>query len=88
MQCNGCLILIKTTLQAIPIYVSISLQLPPWVVKALEIFFKAFLWTGSEVVDGGKCLVAWTRVQRPVHLGGLGVLDLRLMGIALRVRWL
>jgi hypothetical protein len=40
------------------------------------------------VVNGGKCLVAWGRVQRPLHLGGLGVLDLRLMGIAIRVRWL
>jgi hypothetical protein len=32
--------------------------------------------------------VAWSQVQRQAHLGGLGVLDLRLMGIALRVRWL
>jgi hypothetical protein len=32
--------------------------------------------------------VAWRRVQRPLHLGGLGVLDLHLLGIALHVRWL
>jgi hypothetical protein len=37
---------------------------------------------------GGKWLVAWSHVQCPLHLGGLGVLDMRLMGIALRVRWL
>jgi hypothetical protein len=85
---NGRLTLIKTTLQAIPNYVSISLQLPPWVAKALEKIFKVFLWTGSEVDEGGKCLVAWVRVQRLIHLGGLGVLDLRLMGIALCVWWL
>jgi hypothetical protein len=24
----------------------------------------------------------------PLHLGGLGVLDLRILGIALKVRWL
>jgi hypothetical protein len=30
MRRSGCLILIKSTLQAIPIYVSISLWLPPW----------------------------------------------------------
>jgi hypothetical protein len=40
------------------------------------------------MVLGGKCLVAWDRVQRPLHLGGLGVLDLNLFGIALRERWL
>jgi hypothetical protein len=46
------------------------------------------LWTGIEVVEGGKCLVAWSRVQRPLQLGGLGVPDLKLMGWALRLRWL
>jgi hypothetical protein len=43
---------------------------------------------GSDLVHNGKCLVAWSRVQRWLHLGGLGVLDLRLLNIALRVRWL
>jgi hypothetical protein len=28
------------------------------------------------------------QVQRPLHLGRLGVPDLKLLGIALRVRWL
>jgi hypothetical protein len=60
----------------------------PLVIKVLEKIFKAFLWTGIDVVDGGKCLVAWGWVQQPMHLGGLGVLDLQLMGIAMRVRWL
>jgi hypothetical protein len=50
--------LIKTTLPAILIYVSISLQLPPWVLKALQKNFKAFLWTSMDVVNAGKCLVA------------------------------
>jgi hypothetical protein len=45
----------------------------------------SFLWTGSDMVQRGKCLVTWDRVQRPLHLGGgLGMLDLRLLGIALR----
>jgi hypothetical protein len=60
LRCSGRLTLIETTLQAIPIYVSISLQLPPWVIKALEKIFKTFLWTGSKVVEGGKCLDAGT----------------------------
>jgi hypothetical protein len=72
----------------IPIYVSISLQLPLWVHKALQKVLKAFLWTGTDVISGGKCLVAWSQVQWPMHLGRLGVLDLCLMGIALQVRWL
>jgi hypothetical protein len=40
-------------------------------------------------VQGGKCLVAWSRIQRPLELGGLGILDIERMGIALlRLRWL
>jgi hypothetical protein len=39
-------------------------------------------------VQNGKCLVAWSRVQRPLALGGLGIPDLKCMGIALRLRWL
>jgi hypothetical protein len=33
-------------------------------------------------------LVVWSRVQRPLKLGGLGVLDLKLMGCTLRLRWM
>jgi hypothetical protein len=71
MRCSGRLTLIKTTFQAIPIYVSISIHLRPWVHKALQ---KIFKWTGTDAVSGGRCLVAWGSVQRPLHLGGLGVL--------------
>jgi hypothetical protein len=34
------------------------------------------VWTGEQQVAGRKCLVARSRVARPVELGGLGVLDL------------
>jgi hypothetical protein len=40
------------------------------------------------MVQNGKCLVAWNRLQRPLHLGGLGIIDLQLLGVALRARWL
>lgn len=49
---------------------------------------KAFMWRGTEVVSGGHCLVAWSHVQRPRHLGGLGIRDPELFGRALRMRWL
>jgi hypothetical protein len=80
--------LIKSTLTAMVVYISICMGLPPWVIKALEKIMKAFLWTGFDVVQGGKCLLAWKKVQRPLHLGGFGILDLKLFGNALRLRWL
>lgn len=36
---------------------------------------------------GGKCKVAWPIVCSPKDIGRLGLLDLRLLGFALRLRW-
>jgi hypothetical protein len=88
MHCSGCLALIKSTLAAMPVYTAINHALLPWVTKAFVKIFKGFLWAGSEAVHGGKCLVAWDYVQRPLSLGGLGVKNLELMGRALRLQWL
>jgi hypothetical protein len=48
---------------------------------------RAFIWTGSDTMQGGKCLVPWQCVTRPVELGGLGMLDLTTLGYALRLQW-
>jgi hypothetical protein len=52
------LVLVKTTLSVMPIYMTISISLPPWLQKALVKIFKAFLWFGMDVMYGGKCAVA------------------------------
>jgi hypothetical protein len=83
MNCSGRLELIKSTLTAMVIYISICMGLPPWVIKALEKILKAFLWAGTYVVRRGLEKVQW-----PLRLGGLGVLDLRLFGSVLCLRWL
>jgi hypothetical protein len=88
MHRAGRLVLIKTTLLAVPIYTSICMGLPAWMHKGLIKIAKTFLWSGSETVQAGKCLLAWDKVQRPLHLGGLGVLDMEKMGTALRLCWL
>jgi hypothetical protein len=55
----------KSTLTAVPIYTSISLGLPKWMHKVLIKIMRAFLWSGSDETQAGKCLVAWSGVQRP-----------------------
>jgi hypothetical protein len=82
--------LIRSTLTAMSVYIAMCIGLLPWVIRALEKILKAFPWTDTEVVQAGKCLLAWKRVQHPKHLGGLGILDLRLFGSALQLRlmWL
>jgi hypothetical protein len=88
MHRSGRLSLIKSTLSAIPIHTSIGVGLQPWLIKALEKIMKAFLWMGTEEVKAGKCVVAWCHVKRLLALGGLGITDLRLQGMALKIRWL
>jgi hypothetical protein len=56
---SGWLTLIKSTLSAIPIHTCLVLELPPWFTKEMNRIFKAFLWSGTDVVQGGKCVVAW-----------------------------
>ena len=73
---------IKSTLSAVPTHLAICQKLPPWMIKAMHKIMKAFLWTGTEDVKRGTYLVAWSSVQRPLHLGGLGVLDPLVFGRA------
>jgi hypothetical protein len=47
MHQSGILVLIKTTLSSISIYTSISIELPPWLLKCLVKLMKAFLWSGQ-----------------------------------------
>ena len=83
----GRVALVKATLSAIPIHTSIALCLSPWAIQAIDKLRRAFIWAGANTVAGGKCKVAWVKVCRPKELGGLGISDLRRVGIALRVRW-
>jgi hypothetical protein len=49
---------------------------------------RKFLWAGTDMVQGGKCSVAWNMVQRLLHLGSLDIPKLMVMGMSLRLRWL
>jgi hypothetical protein len=88
MHKSGCLALIKSTLVVVPVHTAIGLELPAWVRKAMVKIMRKFLWIGTNSVQGRRCTVAWNSVQRSLYLGGLGIPDLRVMGLALRLRWL
>jgi hypothetical protein len=62
-------------------------EAPIWVLEELVKWMRAFFWARKKDVNGGQCLVAWDAICKPTQLGGLGVKDLRLQGLALRVRW-
>jgi hypothetical protein len=77
----------KVTLSAIPTHISIAVKVHPGALKDIDRLRRTFVWAGSDKVAGGRCLVAWSKITRPSELGGLGVLDLTMMGYALRLRW-
>lgn len=64
-----------------------ALEPPLSVIKQIDKMRRAFLWKGSQSVAGGNCLVAWSTVCRLLHLGGLGLHNLVMLGRALRIRW-
>lgn len=80
-------LLTKVTLLAIPVHISIAASLSSWAIQQIDKRCRAFLWAGTESVAAGKCKVAWPVVCSPQIHGGLGLLDLRPFGHALRLHW-
>lgn len=79
---------VRSVLSAIPIHALIAIKVPKWFIKAIDKIRRAFLWKGRKQINGGACLVSWEKVQRPLDLGGLGILNLETMSWALQARWL
>ena len=88
MHPAGRLQLVRAVLTVIPIYHLMALDIPKWVIKAIDKIRRAFLWKGKAHVNGGHCVVAWSKVCRPLELGGLGIHNLDLLSWSLRMRWL
>jgi hypothetical protein len=80
--------LIKAILMAVHIHHFIAVQYPKWVHKAINKIIRGFLWKGCKDVKGGHCIVGWQQVCCPTDLGGLGILNLEVLGWALQMRWL
>jgi hypothetical protein len=87
LECSGRLVLVNSTLTATPVYHMLSLDLPPWFFKCANKLIKGFFWSAAMEARSGQCIVAWDSVCTPKSLGGLGVKNLRLLNLALRIRW-
>jgi hypothetical protein len=87
VQRAGRLVLAKSMIFARPVHQLLVLQPPAWVLEDINSWMRSFFWAGKDKVNGGQCLVAWDKICRPVRYGGLGIKNLELQALALRVRW-
>jgi len=70
----GRLVLIKSVLQAMPLYLFSILAAPKWVLKAIRNLQRNFLW-GSTGLNRKWALVKWTDICKPKSEGGLSLRD-------------
>jgi hypothetical protein len=84
---EGRLVLVNLVAAARAVHQLIVAEAPTWLLEEVNKWMRAFLWAGKEEVHGGQCLVAWRSICKPREFGGLGIKNLRLQGLALRVRW-
>jgi hypothetical protein len=80
-------VLIKAVMSARPIHNLLIDEAPCWLLEEVGRGFRGFFWSAKDKANGSQCLIAWNQVCKPLELGGLGVKNLRLQGLALRVRW-
>uniref|UniRef100_A0A0A9B2N8 Reverse transcriptase domain-containing protein n=1 Tax=Arundo donax TaxID=35708 RepID=A0A0A9B2N8_ARUDO len=58
MNLSGQTTMVRFVLSAIPVYLLIAMNVPKWVIKAIDKIRRAFLWKGRKEVNGGCCLIA------------------------------
>eukprot|EP00253_Pinus_taeda_P006734 PITA_06734 len=68
------IVLIKSILQAMPLYLFTILAAPKWVLKRLRNMQRDFLW-GSSATNRKWALVKWDNVCKPKNRGGVGLRD-------------
>jgi hypothetical protein len=87
MSKQGRLVLVQAVMTARPIHHLLITDAPFWVLEELDKSFRGFLWAAKDRANGGQCLVAWDRICKPKEFGGLGIRNLRMQGLAMRIRW-
>jgi hypothetical protein len=79
-------ILLNSVLSSIPLYYLSLFKLPVWCLHKIDKIRRDFLWAG---VDSKKYpLVRWFVVCSPKQFGGMRVLNLKYMNLALLSKWI
>ncbi|KAJ3696581.1 hypothetical protein LUZ61_000286 [Rhynchospora tenuis] len=78
----GLLVLIKSVLTSIPVYCMTMEMLPKKIIKEMNSLMAKFFW-GKTNQTRYLSFIAWSKICKPVQMGGLGVKDLQMFGEAL-----
>ena len=76
------LILLKSTLQAMPLYLFSALAAPKSILKKVRNIQRNFLWQGPKA-NKKWALVAWKTLCLPKNEGGLGLRDPEILSVIL-----
>ena len=68
----GRLVLIKSVLQAMPLYLFSILAAPKWILNKIKALQRNFLW-GSKGTNRKWALVQWSTICKPKEQGGIGL---------------
>jgi hypothetical protein len=66
--------LVNSALASMPIYFLCSLQLPPGIIKQLDIILRQCLWRGNSDTPR-QALAAWEMLCKPKKSGGVGIIN-------------
>lgn len=86
---GGKLSLLNSVITSLVIFALCTLRLPTKIIELLDKIRRKCLWT-KKTDQGDKCnsLASWDMVCKPKDCGGLGVIDLRIQGDALLLKFL
>lgn len=76
------LVLIKSVLATLPLYCVQAIRLPQSIIQDLTKICQNVFW-GSKEEHRSLHTVAWAKICRPRHIGGLGLVPLKIMTEAL-----
>jgi hypothetical protein len=87
LSIGGQLTLLNSVLSSIPLYTLSIYKISQTVLDQIDKIRRRFLWQGADGSKKKYFLVNWYRACLAKEFGGLGILDLKQMNIALMLKW-
>lgn len=86
----GKLVLLRSSVDSLPLYWLNLHKLPSTVTSKLEAFWRQFFW-GSRLVEGNRKdkmhLLKWDNIFSPKEMGGLGVMSIKHKNLSMLAKW-